>query len=282
MGINIFNYNGNDITFQSGDGSVMVNMTEVSKSFPDKNLSDIVKSKGIQDYINTIAKRGNLSLADLLIIKRGGNNPGTWMHQKVALRVSQHLSTDFAIWCDERIEELTTVGMTALPQTLDDMINNPDLVIQLATKVKELRAENEKALSMVAEKEQVIEEQKPKVEFADRFITSEDLISVVEFANILCQNGFKTGQNRLFNLLSELKFIYRNNQRAPWLPYSHQTPRNLILKEYSYERNYKMHLGNKLLITAHGQALIIKKIFKTHRLVAEKYGEFIQNSEEPF
>ena len=95
-------------------GVVYVNLTEVAKAFPDKNLTHIINSQEISDYCEKFSKLQNCSLADLLIITRGGNAPGTWAHQRVALRVAQKLSTEFSIWVDERIEELLTTGHSSL------------------------------------------------------------------------------------------------------------------------------------------------------------------------
>ena len=81
------------------------------------------------------------------------------MHEDVALEFARWLSPAFSIWCNDRIKELLTVGMTATPQTLEDMVNNPDLIISLATQLKKereekenLRLENEQNKQMVIEK----------------------------------------------------------------------------------------------------------------------------------
>ena len=93
----IFSYNGNNLTMRVRKGVVYVNLTEVAKAFPDKNLTHIINSQEISDYCEKFSKLQNCSLADLLIITRGGNNPGTWAHQRVALRVAQKLSTEFSL-----------------------------------------------------------------------------------------------------------------------------------------------------------------------------------------
>jgi phage antirepressor YoqD-like protein len=112
----IFSYNGKNVTMRVRKGVVYVNLTEVAKAFPDKNLTHIINSQEISDYCEKFSKLQFCSLADLLIITRGGNNPGTWAHQRVALRVAQKLSTEFSIWVDERIEELLTTGHSSIQQ----------------------------------------------------------------------------------------------------------------------------------------------------------------------
>lgn len=68
------------------------------------------------------------------------NGGGTWMHEDIALDFAQWLSVDFKLWCNDRIKELMRFGMTATQPTIDAMVDNPDLIIQLATKLKEERA----------------------------------------------------------------------------------------------------------------------------------------------
>ena len=85
----IFIFNGNKITFQFGNGDIMVNVTEFAKAFPNKNLSQIINSKEIKDYISELSAIKNYIATDLLIVE---NVRGTWAHQRVVLRIVQKLS----------------------------------------------------------------------------------------------------------------------------------------------------------------------------------------------
>ena len=85
----IFIFNGNKITFQFGNGDIMVNVTEFAKAFSNKNLSQIINSKEIKDYISELSAIQNYIASDLLIVENGR---GTWAHQRVALRIAQKLS----------------------------------------------------------------------------------------------------------------------------------------------------------------------------------------------
>lgn len=81
------------------------------------------------------------------------------MHEDVALEFARWLSPAFAIWCNDRIKELLTVGITATQPTLEAMLNNPDLVIGLATKLKQQREENERLSLENKQQAEVIAEQ---------------------------------------------------------------------------------------------------------------------------
>src|SRR5690554_2561033 len=108
--LKVFEYEGKNITFDLGNGDVMVNVTEVARAFPNKNLTQILNSKEMLEYLQELGKGLDpklqiYSLADSQYVKvvRGGNNNGTWVHQRVAIRVAQKLSPKFSVWVDERL-----------------------------------------------------------------------------------------------------------------------------------------------------------------------------------
>lgn len=165
----IFSYNGNNVTMRVQNGTVYVNLTEVAKAFPEKNLTNIINSQEISDYCEKFSKLQNYSLADLLIVTRGGNNPGTWAHQRVALRVAQKFSTDFAIWVDTKIEELLTTGVAT--------VSNDDEAIAYAMQVLNKRLEQAKAEKAMLEQQNYyltneIKQQAPKVQYVDTVLQS--------------------------------------------------------------------------------------------------------------
>lgn len=77
-----FDYKGNQISFERGN-DVMVNLTAMAKPYPNKNLTNIVNSLEIREYMNALIELQNYSSADLLIVRKGGNvsQQGTWAHR---------------------------------------------------------------------------------------------------------------------------------------------------------------------------------------------------------
>lgn len=73
----------------------------------------------------------------------------------------------------------------------DELLDNPDFAIATLQKLKEER-EAKKLL------EATIEEQKPKVIFANAVSASHTSILVGDFAKLMRQNGLNFGQNRMF------------------------------------------------------------------------------------
>ncbi|WP_459187291.1 phage antirepressor KilAC domain-containing protein [Parabacteroides sp. APC149_11_2_Y6] len=167
----IFSYNGNIVTMRVQNGTVYVNLTEFAKPFPSKNLTQIINSQEIKEYCNSLSKLQNYSFVDLLIVRKGAPElgGGTWAHQKVALRVAQKLSTDFAIWVDTKIEELLTTGVTTA--------SNDDEAIAYAMQVLNKRLEQAKAEKAMLEQQNYyltneIKQQAPKVQYVDNVLQS--------------------------------------------------------------------------------------------------------------
>lgn len=82
----------------------------------------------------------------------------------------------------------------------DELLDNPDFAIATLQKLKEER-EAKKLL------EATIEEQRPKVIFANAVSASHTSILVGDFANLMRQNGLNFGQNRMFAWLRENGYL---------------------------------------------------------------------------
>jgi len=66
-------------------------------------------------YTKAVAGKSLIAENQLVITRKGGNVPqGTWIHEKLILKLASWLNVDFEIWCDERIAELLCTGQTQL------------------------------------------------------------------------------------------------------------------------------------------------------------------------
>lgn len=215
----IFQYNGSPITFQKGD-SVMVNATEMAKPF-GKLAKDWLSNKSTKEFLSTLSAVRTIPLTDLVEIKQGGNSEqGTWMHEDVAMEFARWLSPAFAIWCNDRIKELLQYGMTATQPTLEQMINNPDLVISLATQLKNereekarLQAETEQQQATIELQEKEIKQAAPKVNYYDTHLQSVNTLTSTQVAK---QIGMVA--EKLHKKLNEVGIIFY--QSGQWLLYS--------------------------------------------------------------
>lgn len=209
-----FSYGSSNVRMKKVNGTVFVCLTDMAKGFPSKNLTNIVNSKEMTDYLKVLSKLQNCSLEYLLETNRGNvTDQGTWAHRKIALRVAQKLSPDFAIWVDDRIEELLTYGMTATQPTLDEMVDNPDLVIKLATQLKHEREEKARLEAENAAKAKAIEEAQPSIVFTQAVSGSVSSCLVGELAKLIDQNGYPMGEKRLFRWLRDNEYLGTKGER---------------------------------------------------------------------
>lgn len=223
-----FDYKGSQISFEKGK-NVMVNLTSMAKPFPEKNLTQIINSQEINDYCISLSKLQNYSLADLLIVRRGDNNNGTWAHRLVAIRVAQKLNSDFAVWVDMRIEELLTTGVAT--------VSNDDEAIAYAMQVLNRRLEAAKAEKERLEQQNQLQSEQlklaaPKVQYVDNVLRSVNTYTVTQLAKEL---GFTSGE-ALNKKLKEMRIQYK--QSGQWLLYTDYSGKGYTkTKTESFTRN---------------------------------------------
>lgn len=114
----------------------------------------------------------------------------------------------FQDWvCDEVLPSIRKHGAYMTQETLEKALTSPDFLIQLATNLKEEKQKRIEAEQKAEVVKQKIQQDAPKVLFADAVSTSQRSCLVAELAKILQQNGVNIGQNRLFNWMRENGYL---------------------------------------------------------------------------
>jgi phage antirepressor protein len=205
----VYDYKGSKISFANGK-NVMVNATEMAKTF-GKRPAKWLELPSTKEFLAALT---DVRKSDFALIQtdKGGisGGGGTWMHEDVALEFARWLSPAFAIWCNDRIKELLKYGMTATQPTLDEMVNNPDLVIRMATQLKQ---EREEKARLEAENKRIIEETAPAVTFTQAVSGSASSCLIGELAKLIDQNGYPMGEKRLFKWLRENGYLGTKGER---------------------------------------------------------------------
>lgn len=142
----------------------------------------------------------------------------------------------------------------------DELLDNPDLLIAAATKLKE-----ERALRLIAE--QQVTELKPKALFADAVATSHTSILVGELAKIIKQNGVDIGANRLFHWLRANGFLIKRKGTDWNMPTQKSMELGLFeVKETAINRSDgSVSVSKTAKVTGKGQQYFINK-FLNHEL----------------
>lgn len=91
-----------------------------------------------------------------------------------------------------------------------ELVSKAFLVVnrQLEERNKTIALQNQE----IEKQKKKIEKLEPKAKFADAIGSADNCISVGEMAKLLSQNGFPTGQRRLFDRLRNEGYIMRNSQ----------------------------------------------------------------------
>lgn len=148
-------------------------------------------------------------------------------------------------------------GAYMTPSTLDEIAGNPDLLMKLA---QNLKAEREKRIAT----EKILEEQKPKVLFADAVETSQTSILVGELAKLAKQNGVNIGQNRLFDWLRNNGWLIKRKGSDYNMPTQKSMEQNLFeIKERVFNNpDGSIFVKKTAKVTGKGQIYFIDKLLK--------------------
>jgi len=118
---------------------------------------------------------------------------------------------EFKHWVtSEVLPTIRKHGAYMTPETIKKALLNPDMIISIATQLKE---EQERNKRLQADNEAMV----PKAIFADAVATSDSSILVGQLAKILKQNGVNIGQNRLFAWLRDNEYLGKrgSNRNVP-------------------------------------------------------------------
>ena len=170
-------------------------------------------------------------------------------------------SKRFKRWVTKEIlPNIRKHGMYATEELLD----NPDLLIQAATKLKEER-----------EKNRLLQEQnkkmKPKALFADAVASSEQSILVGELAKLLKQNGVNTGEKRLFQYLRDNGYLIKRQGSDHNLPTQRSMELGIMeIKETVINKpNGDVKINKTTKITGKGQTYFIDKFLSAEQIGME-------------
>ena len=138
---------------------------------------------------------------------------------EVVIRSDKPEAAAFRRWItSEVLPSIRKHGGYLTPDTIEQVLTDPDTLIRLATTLKE-----ERALRRLAEAERLVAQQRageleaqaaadaPKVIFADAVAASHTSILVGDLAKLLRGNGIQVGATRLFKALRRDGYLINRN-----------------------------------------------------------------------
>lgn len=139
-------------------------------------------------------------------------------------------------------------------ETIKKVISDPDFLIKLATELKEEK-EHRRQL------EEKIDNDKPKVIFADAVSTAKTSILIGDLAKLIKQNGVDIGQKRLFEYLRENGYLIKRQGSDRNMP----TQRSMEMGLFEVKETAITHsdghtsISKTTKVTGKGQAYFVNK-----------------------
>lgn len=117
------------ITFETKNGQLMVNATELAKPF-GKPVGNFLRLDTTKTYIRELQARYsdvNITNEDVLIINKGNNlnneRQGTWMQEELAIKFAAWLSPIFEVWVYNHIKILLRTGETKISKINSNLLS---------------------------------------------------------------------------------------------------------------------------------------------------------------
>lgn len=144
----------------------------------------------------------------------GGNQESWFLTEdglyEVLMQSRKPIAKEFKKEVKAILKSIRKHGAYMTDSAIEEAISNPDFLIRLATELK-----NEKAARKELEEKRA--KDRPKVLFADAVSASHTSILIGDLAKLLKQNGYNTGQNRLFEELRGRGYLMKtgSSQNMP-------------------------------------------------------------------
>ncbi len=227
--------------------------------FVAKDVCEVLEIKNSRDALSRLDNdEKGVVLTDTLGGKQeltSINEPGLY---SLILGSRKPEAKAFKRWVThEVLPDIRKHGGYLTPEKLEEALLNPDTLIRLAT---DLKAERKKRI----EAEKTIEQNQPKVVFADAVSTSKTSILIGDLAKLLKQNGYDTGQKRLFSELRDKGFLIKRKGSD----YNSPTQKAMELGLFEVKETAITHsdghvrISKTTKVTGKGQLYFINKLLQ--------------------
>lgn len=221
--LQIFNYNGNEVRTIQKDGE------------PWWVLKDVCNVLDLSDTNKTAERLDVDELTRIKFVTGGQNREMLCINESglynVILRSDKPEAKPFRKWVtSEVLPSIRKHGAYMTPETLEQAILNPDMMIKLCTALKDEQDKN-KALQAVNSSLTVDNQiMKPKADYFDELVDRNLLTNFRETAKQL-----QVKEKDFIRFLLEKKFIYRD-KRGKIQPYADKNNGLFEVKEFSNEK----------------------------------------------
>jgi anti-repressor protein len=227
-------------------------------------LADICRELEISHVKDTATRIDEDDLGQTEVIDRMGRSQKVWIINEsglytVILRSDKPQAKPFRKWVTSVVlPSIRKHGAYMTDQALEKALTNPDFLIQLATQLKTEQEQRRRLETTVAAQSKQMEQDKPKVLFADSVAASSSSILIGELAKLIKQNGVDMGQRRLFAWMRENGYLIKRCGSEYNLPTQRSMERGLMeIKETSVIHSGYTTISKTPKVTGKGQVYFI-------------------------
>lgn len=213
--------------------------------------SDVAKALGYARPNDAISAHCRSTVKRRIATAQGNEADMSFIPEGDVYRLITHsklpTAEKFERWVfDEVLPSVRQTGAYMTPETIEKVLMNPDTIISLATQLKELQTK--------------VEQDKPKVLFADAVAASQTSILIGDLAKLIRQNGVEVGQNRLFQWLRDNGYLCSAGER-----YNLPTQKSMELKLFEVKETTisnpdgSIRITRTTKVTGKGQAYFVNK-----------------------
>lgn len=224
--------------------------------FLAKDVAEWIEHSDVSMMLRTVDE--NEKLVQTMFVS--GQNRELWFLTEdglyeVLFQSRKPIAKEFKKQVKQILKEIRRRGVYVTDVALENMLSSPDFGIRL---LNEIKSERKK----IAVLEHKIEEDKPKVEFANAIEAPKDTIYIGDLAKLLQKNGTEIGQARLFEWLRQNGYLMTSFSRNT--PTQRSLEAGLLeVKEDIFEfPNGDVRISKTPMVTVKGQAYFINLFAK--------------------
>lgn len=225
-------------TYIEPDGTVLFCGSDIAKALGYANAPD-----ALTRHCKGIVKRDTLT--------KGGKQELNFIPEGDVYRLAASSklpgADKFERWIfDEVLPSIRKHGAYLTPQTIDEILNDPDTIIKLATSLKEERAKSKKLETVNSALTVNNTIMKPKAEYFDELVERNLLTNFRETAKQL-----EVKEKAFIRFLINKKYVYRD-KRGKLMPYAVHTNNGLFEMKECYNEKTQWS-GTQTLVTPKGR-----------------------------
>ena len=246
--VQVWNYEGAEVRIVQIDGEPWFVLTDVCRELDLANPTMVAKKLDNDERTKfDLGRQGETTIV---------NESGLYT---VILRSDKPQAKPFRKWVtSEVLPSIRKHGAYMTEQTLERALTSPDFLIELATQLKTEQEQRRRLETTVAAQSKQMEQDKPKVLFADSVAASRSSILIGELAKLIKQNGVDMGQKRLFQWMRENGYLIKRCGSEYNLPTQRSMELGLMeIKETSVIHSGYTTISKTPKVTGKGQVYFI-------------------------